>query len=647
LTQKITPPIWNYQIKGENDRVTTAIILNGIDKKNYQIVIGTEKGKVIRLSSKGQTVNSYSTGKTIRALLASPENPYQVIVGNDGGKIILIDSKSRKQWDKDAKDRVSDIIALKLKNPPKNYEIIISCWKGAIHRFKPDGEAIGDFIMPAIVRQIQAADIDDQGPELVIACEDNKLYATYLKGDKIWVYSAPHRVTNVIAEDVNNDNKPEIFLACDDRTVRSVNLKGALQWSYTQTDRPYQIMAVNWEQKTFKDILTLSEKSLTILNSLGELREQYSIPPQIRGIFPLHLEDELHFIVDTYENHILFYSKGSLLALLSNQREKPSETKSSLKLLWKFDGYGETLDKVYNLHALQLDKQAPEILAACGDGYVYFLTSKGKFHKKVKVGKGRAVRSITTIPSTFQEDIILAGSEDNSVYSVDRLGNSKRLHSEEGWINDLQCLSKAPVRLIAVGTQEGKVVFLNGEFKEDYRFNTKAAVRCMDFILNGSEGKTWLVYGTDNHIVATISPQNGKIQTGWQYRTDDKVRTIKVSDIDNDGIEEILIGSEDSKIYCLDIFGDSKWDCLTDGWIRSLAVGDVDNDGEKEIIAGGSSRQIYIIGNDGSVKSKKQLDYEIRTLMLLDLDLDGKLELIVGSMDGVIYAYKFTQSKKV
>ncbi len=63
---------------------------------------------------------------------------------------------------------------------------------------------------------------------------------------------------------------------------------------------------------------------------------------------------------------------------------------------------------------------------------------------------------------------------------------------------------------------------------------------------------------------------------------------------------EVLIGSTDNKVYCLNgITGVKEWEFLTGGNLNSSpAIGDVDGDGKMEILIGSNDYKVYcLIGN--------------------------------------------------
>src|SRR3712207_4617224 len=90
------------------------------------------------------------------------------------------------------------------------------------------------------------------------------------------------------------------------------------------------------------------------------------------------------------------------------------------------------------------------------------------------------------------------------------------------------------------------------------------------------------------------------VKRSWAFNTDRKVRAICSTDINGDGDEEVIIGSEDSKIYVISSQGSPLWSYSTGGWVLGVGAADVDLDGSTEIVAGAD--KLYIFDHNGQLK---------------------------------------------
>ncbi|MCB5267833.1 MAG: C25 family cysteine peptidase [Candidatus Cloacimonetes bacterium] len=77
-----------------------------------------------------------------------------------------------------------------------------------------------------------------------------------------------------------------------------------------------------------------------------------------------------------------------------------------------------------------------------------------------------------------------------------------------------------------------------------------------------------------------------------------------ISDINNDGQNEVIAGALDGKVHAIQADGTNLPGFpvqLSSSFQSELAVGDLDQDGSKEIICGMSLGALYVVGSDGSI----------------------------------------------
>ena len=82
----------------------------------------------------------------------------------------------------------------------------------------------------------------------------------------------------------------------------------------------------------------------------------------------------------------------------------------------------------------------------------------------------------------------------------------------------------------------------------------------------------------ENDIIVT--PQAMGVYEKWSFTTGSSVYSSPfVADLDFDGTAEILIGSHDSNLYCLNHTGGKEWNYTVGGGISSSpAFADIDDD---------------------------------------------------------------------
>jgi outer membrane protein assembly factor BamB len=136
-----------------------------------------------------------------------------------------------------------------------------------------------------------------------------------------------------------------------------------------------------------------------------------------------------------------------------------------------------------------------------------------------------------------------------------------------------------------------------------------------------------------NNISEPIEPIDSQV---WTFKTGEAVKSCPaLGDADGDGEMEILVGSYDNKVYCLDgVTGSKEWMFTTGSAVRAdPTLGDVDEDGEMEVLVCSLDNKIYCL--DGVTGSEEWAFITGSTVYsspaLGDVDADGEMEILVGS----------------
>lgn len=175
----------------------------------------------------------------------------------------------------------------------------------------------------------------------------------------------------------------------------------------------------------------------------------------------------------------------------------------------------------------------------------------------------------------------------------------------------------------------------------------------IDEIIVTSAGKT-TVHNADGSLryvrESESAPQRDvpQDQPGWPIVTGGVFRASPaLADLDHDGIDEIIVGSCDEKLYVFSAYGDTLpgWPQPVDGDIYSSpAVADIDGDDELEIIVGSWWSKVYAWEWNGTaVAGQWPRDVFGRVAAspaIGDIDDDGDLEIVIASYygaEGVVY----------
>ncbi|MDH4036413.1 MAG: C25 family cysteine peptidase [Candidatus Krumholzibacteria bacterium] len=131
----------------------------------------------------------------------------------------------------------------------------------------------------------------------------------------------------------------------------------------------------------------------------------------------------------------------------------------------------------------------------------------------------------------------------------------------------------------------------------------------------------------------------------WQYQA------VSLADLDGDDREEIIIATQDMKLYVFNEDGSNL-----NGWPRTLpnhagggvVVGDIDDNGDLELVVTvRGTGETYALHHNNTLLWTRWLPHNLffnPTPALADITGDGKLEVIVPSSNGKLYAINYAGS---
>ena len=134
----------------------------------------------------------------------------------------------------------------------------------------------------------------------------------------------------------------------------------------------------------------------------------------------------------------------------------------------------------------------------------------------------------------------------------------------------------------------------------------------------------------------------------WSFETTNGISSSPcIIDLNHDNNKEIIFGSNDGKLYCLDINGIEKWSFTTGADIKSSpTAADLNNDGYLEVVVGSYDKNIYCLNYLGEVVWQFQTgNWVFSSPAIVDINADNKLEVIIGSDDDSFYCLNSDGSK--
>jgi len=228
-------------------------------------------------------------------------------------------------------------------------------------------------------------------------------------------------------------------------------------------------------------------------------------------------------------------------------------------------------------------------------GYIYLLNFEGKLIWKFKT-EG-AIRGKVIVSDVDGEKRIIFGSTDGHLYCISK---DAKLIWKFNAASSIEGTSNVYKNSIIFGCKSGLIYSLkldNGEV--NWKFETGSNVVAQPIINNLGSQKDYILIGSTDTKLYCLDLQGNIV---WTYKTEGAIYSeVTLSDINNDGKPEILFGSCDNFVYCLNNEGKKLWSFETNFWVVSAPlVVDIDNDSKKEIIVGSYDHNIYVLDNEGS-----------------------------------------------
>ena len=159
----------------------------------------------------------------------------------------------------------------------------------------------------------------------------------------------------------------------------------------------------------------------------------------------------------------------------------------------------------------------------------------------------------------------------------------------------------------------------------------------LDFVVG-----TWNFNGLDS-IYAFRGDNHVRL---WSYPVHDYMyHGTAVADLDNDGKPELVVGSYNDTLYCINgENGTTKWKyCSTGGYIGSPAtIADIDNDGSCDVVFV-SAYQVTALNNAGILKWQYNIpgfEQSFRGVAIADINNDVYPDVIFGTNGGKVKALK-------
>ena len=192
----------------------------------------------------------------------------------------------------------------------------------------------------------------------------------------------------------------------------------------------------------------------------------------------------------------------------------------------------------------------------------------------------------------------------------------------------------------------------SGRLDRVWDFNAQSNITSAPLVADvDGDGKKEIVFGTKQGKLFVLDLSSG---IKWFYDTNEKVSDVEMmfldtesassigatpnhGDINSDGKNEIVFGTELGMLYCLDQSGRLIWKYKSDGGIRGQPlICDLSKDNDPKVIFGSTDGKLRVVNNKGKpvwfFDAGKQIESTPGAF-----DRGGKMSIVFGSSDGTIY----------
>lgn len=154
------------------------------------------------------------------------------------------------------------------------------------------------------------------------------------------------------------------------------------------------------------------------------------------------------------------------------------------------------------------------------------------------------------------------------------------------------------------------------------------------------DGLSEVFAGSDNGVVMDFpykdcSRPSRQWSPTWQYiqkiSKKGNIIDMEISDFEKDGKNELFVAADtrEEYLFLINDIGNFLWtDEKAGGLVLSLDVANIDDDGMDEIIIGNEGNAVAVIDDENKVKWKTTLDNPVYSVEALDVNNDGLLEVV-------------------
>ena len=368
-------------------------------------------------------------------------------------------------------------------------------------------------------------------------------------------------ILEVMANDLNGDGEGEVLFYTAGKKFICLDEKGAIKWALDSNNSFSMLKVADIYDSPGNEIILGTENRVVSKNEvynalvyfLDSEGNEIAIIPILGSVLDLDIGD-----VD---------SNGTYETLIGADDGSVYLFDEALGLLWNYKTRG------YNFRTLIVDLNEDginEIMVVSWDN-TYLLDGKGKLSK-----------SYTN--SHILRDLYL--DQYNNIIHVSRWYRE----DSENW--------------------RGTVVYsLNRNLVQMWEFRTEIESSASTFFDVNNDGKEELIFAGNKGEIIVLDSKGALLK-----RFDLPDRIFKIGVMKEENTNYIIAGCKDNNLYVIDYnTGKVEYNFLTQGWIEAFYVDDINKDGKQDIIVGSNDNKIYLLLQKNEVVEAKEEENKTAT----------------------------------
>ena len=231
-------------------------------------------------------------------------------------------------------------------------------------------------------------------------------------------------------------------------------------------------------------------------------------------------------------------------------------------------------------------------------GDIFIVNHDGTVDTIIEINeKSRGGVSLADFNNDSIDEIIIATENNDMICKVDFLGIiDTLLVVDDNFKVSTAILDMNGQKTIMAGSHDNSFYAIDGDGNSIFTFDTSDEINSSAaFLQNNSE--VFVFFGSDDGFLYGLS-SDGQILSGWPVNLGGEVGSPSFSDLDGDGLSEIVVSS-DNQIHALNLdgthFNSNHFPIQTQFSITSAPIiVDIDNDNDLEIVLGSLADLIVI-----------------------------------------------------